>query len=119
MAATVLGSEQLMDRSDVLIVELLVYSLLYGGLPYAVLAAWATWAIGGRTEREIRRLMFRAPLLMIAVYAPVALFAGIIVGAPMPFAAVALLGSILILLFGYAYVALTVILRWSLGTRVA
>ena len=105
--------------ADVLLVEMLAYSILYGGLPYAALAAWATWWVGGRTEDEIRRLMFRAPLLMAGVFAPFALVLGVAVGAPAPFAAVAMLGCVVILLLGYCYVALTLLLRRSFGARVA
>lgn len=101
--------------SEGVIAEVLAYSLIYGGVPYAALAAWATWWVGGRTEDEIRRLMFRAPLLMMAVFAPLALVVGVAVRAIGPFVAVAVLGSLIILLLGYAYVGLTVLLRYGLG----
>jgi hypothetical protein len=90
-------------------------SLIWGGLPYAALALWATWWVGGRAESEIRRLMFRAPLLMVAVFAPLTLVPGLVVDAPGPMAAVALLGSVVILLLGYAYVGLTVVVRLGMG----
>src|SRR6185436_6351213 len=48
------------------LVFILLASLLYGSVPYSLLALWATWWIGGRPEPEIRRMAFRAPLLMIA-----------------------------------------------------
>lgn len=99
-------------------VEMVAYSLLYGGIPYIALALWATWWIGGQPEPEIRRMMFRAPLLMLAVFVPLALFVGVVVGALVPFAAVAALGGVVILLLGYAYVGLTEWLRTELGTRV-
>lgn len=97
--------------------EMVAYSLIWGGLPYAALAAWATWWVGGRPEAAIRRLMFRAPMLMGAVFVPLALITGLAVDAMVPFTAVALLGLIVILLLGYAYVGLAVILRHSLGPR--
>jgi hypothetical protein len=97
--------------------EVLAYSLLYGGLPYVVLATWATWWVGGRTEAEIRRLMFRAPLLMVAVFVPVSLAVGLVVGVFEPFAAVAALGAAVIVPLGYAYVGLTVVARHILGPR--
>ena len=97
--------------------EVLAYSLIYGGLPYAVLGVWATWWIGGRSEVEIRHLMFRAPLLMAAVFVPVALVVGFAVGVPGPFAAVAVLGGLIILPLGYAYVGVAVLLRRVLGPR--
>jgi hypothetical protein len=43
---------------------LLLASLLYGGVPYAPLAIWATWWIGGKNEAQIRRLVVEARLLM-------------------------------------------------------
>jgi hypothetical protein len=91
--------------------EVLAYSLVYGGPLYAVLAAWATWWIGERPEAEIRRLMFRAPVVMTAVFVPLVLAAGFIVGAPGPFAGVAALGALVILSLGYAYVGVTLLLR--------
>lgn len=97
--------------------EMLAYSLVYGGLPYAVLAIWATWWVGRHSESEIRRLMMRAPLLMGGVFVPLALIAGFSVGAPGPFAAVAVLGLLTILVLGYAYVGAAVLLRRSLGPR--
>lgn len=103
--------------ADGIVWEILAYSLLYGGLPYAVLAIWATWWIGGRPEVEIRRLMLRAPLLMAALFAPLALAVGLAVGSPRPFAAVGMLGVLVILPLGYAYVGLAVLLRHALGPR--
>ncbi len=97
--------------------EVVAYSLIWGGLPYAVLAAWATWWVGGRPEAEIRRLMFRAPLIMVAVFVPLALAIGLGAGALGPFAGVAVLGAVVIVLLGYGYVFLTVLLRHFLGPR--
>ncbi len=48
---------------------------------------------------------------MIALYVPVALTAGLIVGVPQAFAAVAVLGAIFILVIGYGYVACVWLLR--------
>ena len=93
------------------IFELLAYSLLYGGIPYAVVATVATGWVGTQTEERIRHVMYRAPLLMVAVFAPFNLFTGLAVGALEPFVAVAVLGSIVILLIGYGYVGLTMLLR--------
>ena len=95
--------------------ELLAYSLIWGGLPYAALAVWATKWVSGRPEADIRRLMFRAPLLMVALFVPAALVLGLLAGAPVQFAALAALGSIVILLLGYGYVLLTVMVRFALG----
>jgi hypothetical protein len=97
--------------------EIVAYSLLWGGLPYAPLAAWATWWVGGRPEAEIRRLMFRAPLLMVVVFVPLALLTGLAVGALWPFTILALLGAAVIVPLGYAYVGLALLLRHALGPR--
>ena len=105
--------------ADIDVLEVLVYSLFYGGVPYLPLAIWATWWVGGQPEPEIRRVMFRAPLLMVALFAPAALVVGLVVGALKPFTAVAVLGSIVIIPLGYAYVALAVALRYWLGPRAA
>lgn len=83
--------------ADGVLWEVFGYSLLYGGLPYSVLAIWATWVVGRHSEVEIRRLMFRAPLLMAAVFVPLALVVGFAVGAPGPYSAVAALGFLIIL----------------------
>ena len=98
--------------------EVVGYSLLWGGIPYIALAIWATWWIGGRPEAEIRRLMFRAPLLMMAIFVPLALVLGVIVGAPVPFLGVAVLGAVSILALGYGYVGLTALLRSDFEERI-
>lgn len=92
-------------------VQLQLMSLIYGGLVYAPLAVWATWWVGGRGEAQVRRLMFRAPLLMAALYAGVALLSGVLVGQVRVFAGVALLGVFASVVLGYCYVALVVVLR--------
>lgn len=100
--------------------QLLLASLLYGGVPYALLAAWATWWVGGRTEPDIKRLMLLAPFLMAAIYLPVAVMAAMAAGAPIgPFLAVGVLGGIVSIPLGFAYVGLVLLLREGLGPRVA
>lgn len=117
--AAVIGVAKALELrlSDGVVWEVLAYSLLYGGLPYSVLALWATWWVRGHSEVEIRHLMFRAPLLMAAVFVPLALVVGFAVGAPGPFAGVAVLGGLIILPLGYAYVGVAVLLRRGLGPR--
>lgn len=97
--------------------EMIAYSLFWGGLPYAVLAVWAMRRIDGRPETEIRRLMFRAPLLMVAIFVPLTLMLGLVTGQLVQFAGVAALGAAVIMLLGYAYVGVTLVLRLSLGSR--
>jgi hypothetical protein len=59
--------------------------------------------------------MTRAPLLMAALFVPVALAAGVAVGAIVPFAAVGVLGAIVAIPVGYAYVGAVLLMRESLG----
>lgn len=72
-----------------------------------------------RSLASIRRLMFRAPLLMMGLFAVVALAAGIWVGQPRVFSAVAGLGAVVSLVLGYAYVGLAVAVRRQFGPRPA
>lgn len=97
------------------IVQIALMSLLYGGIPYALLALWGTWWVGGRPEEEIRRMMFRAPLVMVGVFFVLCLVAGVAVGRPMVFATVGLFGALFIIPLGYAYVTLVLVLRAYLG----
>ena len=102
-----------------LLIEILLYSLIYGGVPYLLLASWASWHIGGRSEAEIRRTMFLAPLLMAALLAAVAIVTGLVTGAVVPFAAVALLGAIVSIALGYLYVAAVAGLRETVTLEVS
>lgn len=87
-------------------VQLSLAALVYGGIPYAALAAWATWWIGGRSEREIQRLMLLAPLLYAALFSLLAALIGVAVGDLRVFLAVALLGAAASLALGYGFVGL-------------
>jgi hypothetical protein len=97
------------------VAQVLLSSLLYGGVPYAILAVWATWWIGGRPESAIRRLMFRAPLFMAAFFFIVAAAVGVIVGEPRSFLALGVLGAIVAIPLGYFYVFCVVLMREELG----
>jgi hypothetical protein len=101
------------------VAQILLMSLAYGGVPYTPLALWATWWIGGRPEPEIKRLMMRAPLLMVAVFVAFALLTGLVVGQLVPFVAVAVLGAIITIPVGYAYVGLVTLIRDQFGPREA
>ncbi len=101
------------------VAQILLISLVYGGLPYAALAAWATWWIDSRPEPEIRRLMFRAPLLMAATFLACAVVVGVLVGQPVMFLAVGALGAIVSVLLGYVYVAFVMLLRDEWGPQPA
>lgn len=93
------------------LVQLLLMSLLYGGLPYLVLAAYATWWIDDHSESQIRRKAVSAPLWMAAAWLPLAAVLGILSGRPDTFLGLVGLGIAVIFPLGYAYVALVFILR--------
>ena len=99
------------------VVQVLLASLLYGGVPYAMLAIWATWWLGGRSEREIKRVMFVSPLLMAVTFAIVSVATGLVVGQLGPFLAVAVLGAIVSIPVGYGYVGIVMLLREEFGPR--
>jgi hypothetical protein len=94
-----------------MIVQLLLASLLYGGVPYAVVAGYATWWIGGRSEQEIRRRAWRAPFFMLGAWTVVAAIFGILARSPRLFVGLAGLGAAVIFVLGYSYVALVLLLR--------
>lgn len=96
--------------------QLLVGSLVWGGIPYCALALWATWRIGHSNEQDIRRLMLRAPLLMAGLFVPLALILGLVFRAFIPFAGLAGFGLLLILMLGYAYVGIVMLLVRMLGS---
>ena len=97
------------------VVQLLLASLLYGGVPYLTLAVWATWWIRGRSEVEIRHLMFRAPFMFALIFMLVAAVVGRVVGQPVPFLAVGLLGTVASVVLGYFYVCCVMLMREELG----
>ena len=87
---------------------------LFGGLPYLALALWARRWMRGRSERAIQRLMLVAPVLMVGAFAGFCLVMGLFAARfPMWFR-IAWEFSPLILILGYAYVALTFLLRATL-----
>lgn len=93
------------------IVQLLLMSGVYGGPVYLLVAAWATWWIDSRPEREIQRRALMAPLLMLAAWIALAVILSAIFGEVRMFAALAGLGAVMIVGLGYLYVALVFFLR--------
>ena len=93
----------------------MLISLIYGGIPYLLLALWATWWIGEHTEPEIRRRALVAPLLMIAAWSVFALIPTIASRKIEMFFGLVGLGAVFSLVLGYAYVALVFGLRALLG----
>ena len=101
---------------------ILLGSLLYAGPLYAILAVCVTFWIWNRDEPEIERLMLRAPLIMAVAFWPFALAmgvaAGIAAGVPMSvYVALGVLGSVMSVIVGYGYVAVVLVPRRTLGTR--
>jgi hypothetical protein len=101
------------------VVQILMMSLIYGGVPYALLAVWATWWIGHRPEADIKRLISRAPLLMGALYVPFAAFVGLAVGQPLMFLMVGVIGGIVSIPVGYGYVGFVMLVREEVSLRPA
>lgn len=101
------------------VVQILLASLLYGSVPYALLALWATWWVGGRDESEITRVMMVSPPLMAATFATVAVATGLAVGQVVPFLAVAGLGAVISIPLGYGYVGIVALLREEFGPPLA
>ena len=97
--------------------EILAGSATFAGLPYLLLALWASKWIRGRTESEIRRLMFIAPIMMVAVFGVACLFMAVLSGELRNWFTTAAWGARIIIPLGYAYVALTLLLRRALGPR--
>lgn len=99
------------------VVQVLLGSLLYGGVPYAALALWATWWIGGKDERQIKRLMFVAPLLMVSLFLVLSTTVGFVVGQPVAFITLGVIGALVIIPLGYGYVGLVLLLRDEVGSQ--
>jgi hypothetical protein len=97
---------------------ILLLSLYSTGIPFAIVALWVThWLHApGRTEREVRRLMWTAPLIVAAFALPCwtvmfAIHDGVVGG---------LIDAIVfclpyLLVIGYLYVLATAGARWILG----
>lgn len=93
------------------IVQLLLMVLIYGGIPYVLLAAWAAWWIDDRPEPEIRRRALQAPVWMLGVWTAVAALSWMLSGEVEVFLGLLGLGTLFIAVWGYACVALVFLLR--------
>jgi hypothetical protein len=93
------------------VLQILLISLLYGGVPYAPIAIWASFWIASRAEHDIRRQALRAPLWMILMFllfvAVLAIKSEQLVAAALVF----VLGVIAILTLGFLYVVFVFSLR--------
>ena len=94
----------------------LLGTLVYGGIPYLLLALWATWRIGSLTEPEIKRLMAKAPFLMIGVFTLFWFLAGLRVGRP-EFGLLGPFAAVVIVTTGYAYMGVVLLIREEFGDR--
>ena len=97
------------------ILQVLLISGVYGGVPYALLAIWGTWWIDRRPEAQIRHLALRAPLLMLVVWLVFSAVLGVLAREARMFLALFGLGAAASLMLGYLYVGLVFILREGLG----
>jgi len=89
--------------------EFLTWSLVFGGIPYVLLAFGLVWWMRGKGEATVRRASFIVPLLMLAIFW-VCWFAYALVPEPHDIRASYLLGgvamSLYVVVVGYAYVML-------------
>jgi hypothetical protein len=85
-----------------------------GGLPYALLALGLLWWMHGKSEPQIRRAMFIAPLLMVALLGVVIVCLVALEGAPLDAEVFTawLVYSGYALGFGYFYVAVASGIVW-------
>lgn len=98
--------------------QVVLAGLQYAGIPYMLVAAWATWWIRRHSEREIRRVALRAPLLVLCAYVPFAFLLGTLSGRPLVIGGgLALLGSAFILAIGYAWVGIVLATRSLMRDR--
>ena len=86
------------------LVWLLALSGYFGGIPYIILAAWATRALKGQSEVQARRLAWRMPFYMLpfcAVY--LVIFVKITEGSVPNGLFLAAMATAYVLPIGYAY----------------
>ena len=99
------------------LVVALIASGLAGALPYSLFALWASWRIKEMSERDIRRLALRAPLLMVLVFIPAAFLMGALEGDTLGGAFILIYAIPCILVLGYGYVALVFWIRHLVRNR--
>jgi hypothetical protein len=95
----------------------LVSAGFVGGIPYCLLALWATWWMRGESEAEIRRLARLMPLWMLVAFLLVALLMGAVEGDIFEGVFLMAIGIPYILVLGYGYVGLVFLLRFIAQTR--
>jgi len=105
--------------------QILASSLVYGGIPYVILAVWASARIKDRSEAEIEELMYRAPLLMAGLVFSLYLVVGAGLAlarhsrSPLEaFLAVGVTGAVTAIPLGYAYVGVVMMFRRVFDRRI-
>jgi hypothetical protein len=98
------------------VLQLIGYSGIVGGVPYLALAIWAMFWIGSRPEREIRVRAIIAPLVMVLILLPWPVLIGIHSRFESGMS-VFMLAAGASLALGYAYVAIVFALRALLFGR--
>lgn len=93
------------------LVQILLISGVYGGLPYALLAAYATWWIDHRPESQIRKRALVAPFWMIGAWVLFVFVLAIRSGNSEMVLGLLALGTAMIIPIGYAYVCLVLMTR--------
>ncbi len=88
----------------------IVYSIVYGGIPYLILVGLLLWWMRGKNEPQIKQALLLSPLFMLIVFQA---FAGVwiaLFSEAKPkigqFAGSLVLLSPFVLIFGYAYVGI-------------
>ena len=92
-------------------------SLIFFGVPYIPFALFATWWIRKRDEGATRLLMFVLPAVMMAVAVIACMLMALISERMRMWMEVAAFAVTVIVLIGYGFVALTVVLRLVFGRR--
>ena len=101
------------------VVEIVAYSGMYGGLPYLMLAVFASWWFKDRSEPAIRRAIVLFPIGIVLAFALACVLAGALTAFEgNGIRTVAEFASV-VLPLGYTYVALTFALRQWLGSKEA
>ncbi len=89
------------------ITEVTMMILVYGALPYAAWAVYASHAVCTRPAESLSRLRWLAPLHFSAAYLALACVIGAFLGRLATFLALGVLGAAVALVIGYPWLLLT------------
>jgi len=113
-----------LGESGAIVLMTILTSLIYGGIPYLILAGILLFWMHGKDETQIRRILLLSPLLMLVIFQ---VFAGLWIAffseaTPKinQFIGSLVLLSPFVLLFGYIYVGIVfgIIELWKKRKRV-